>query len=191
MPDAVRLAATGEGRVVLADYSDRSGAATFLLRDIIAQDLPNVLVATVMDADLLARIANAQPGDDFDQMVGGRVDVSAGDPVRVVGTLRGVGKGWAAVDFGRGSVLVITDFLTQIIEPASLRTYGLDPGDFKVFAIKSRAHFRRGFDDSGFARTIMLVEPPAPFLGTTGLDALPFAHLRLADYYPYGSPKFP
>ena len=124
-------------------------------------------------------------------MVGGRVDVSAGDPVRVVGILRGVGKGWATVDFGRGSVLVITAFLTQIIEPASLRTYGLEPEDFKVFAIKSRAHFRRGFDDSGFARTIMLVEPPAPFLGTTGLDALPFEHLRLGDYYPYGSPSFP
>ncbi len=191
MPEAVTASRTAPGRVVLADYSDRSGAATFLLRDIIAQDLPNVLVATVKDAELLARIANGTPGDAFDQMVGGKVDASAGDPVRVVGTLRGTGHGWATVDFGRNCVLVISEFLTQIIEPATLRAYAVNPDDFTVFAIKSRAHFRRGFDDSGYASTILLVEPPQPFLGTTGLEALTFAHLRLADYFPYGNPVFP
>ena len=191
MPDAVDMARTEDGRVVLADYSDRSGAATFLLREIVGQDLPNVLVATVMDAALLARLSNSQPGDAFDHLVGGHVDPSAGDPVRVIGTLRDTGKGWATVDFGRGSVLVITEFLTQIIEPSTLRLYRLEPDDFRIFAIKSRAHFRRGFDDSGYAQTILLVEPPEPFLGTTGLEALNFEHLRLTDYFPYGTPKFP
>jgi len=42
-----------------------------------------------------------------------------------------------------------------------------------VFAIKSRVHFRRGFDDSGFARTILLVEPEQPFLGTVLTDPTP------------------
>jgi len=49
-------------------------------------------------------------------------------------------------------------------------------------------HFRRGFDDSGLARTILLVEPAEPFLGTVRLDALPYEHVDLRRYYPYGDP---
>ena len=39
---------------------------------------------------------------------------------------------------------------------------GLDPAGYDVIAIKSRVHFRRGFDDSGYAKTILLVEPAEP-----------------------------
>src|SRR3979411_2913382 len=40
----------GDVPVVLADHSDRSGSATWLLKEIIAQDLSDVLIATVADA---------------------------------------------------------------------------------------------------------------------------------------------
>jgi hypothetical protein len=60
-----------------------------------------------------------------------------------------------------------------------------------VIAIKSRVHFRRGFDDSGFAKTILLVEPIDPFLGTVRLDALNYRNVDLKNYYPYGNPTFP
>jgi microcystin degradation protein MlrC len=86
---------------------------------------------------------------------------------------------------------VITPYLEQIIEPSTLTAIGFDPASFKVIAIKSRAHFRRGFDDSGFAKTIMLVEPPHPFLGTVHLDALPYQNVDLKQFYPYGNPQFP
>ena len=62
---------------------------------------------------------------------------------------------------------------------------------FDVFAIKSRVHFRRGFDDSGFAKTILLVEPEQPVLGTVRLDGLPYRHVDLQAFYPYGEPVFP
>jgi len=52
-------------------------------------------------------------------------------------------------------------------------------------------HFRRGFHDTGFARTILLVEPTEPFLGTVRLDALPYQNVDLQGYYPYGEPSFP
>ena len=52
-------------------------------------------------------------------------------------------------------------------------------------------HFRRGFDDNGFARTILLVEPTEPFLGTTRLDGLPYENVDLTKFYPYGNPTFP
>jgi microcystin degradation protein MlrC len=198
---AKRAAEQGTIPVVLADHSDRSGYATWLLREIIAQDLADTLVATVADADAIRTLVarGAKPGDPFDMEIGGRVDLSAGAPVRVTGMIAGVSQGLAlgadqpsvTIRFGRGNVLVISPYLVQIMEPERLRAYGLDPDDFKIFAIKSRVHFRRGFDDSGFARTILLVEPPEPFLGTVRLDALPYRNVDLKQFYPYGDPKFP
>jgi microcystin degradation protein MlrC len=200
IPDGVALAkqavAAGETPVVLADHSDRSGYATWLLREIVAQDLSNTLIATVADADAIATLIaqGAKPGDAFDMAIGGRVDASAGEPVRITGTVRRVGPGlhpeqtWISVGFGRDNLLVISPYLAEVTDPAWLH---LAPEDFKVIAIKSRVHFRRGFHDTGFARTILLVEPTEPFLGTVRLDALPYQNVDLTQYYPYGDPHFP
>jgi microcystin degradation protein MlrC len=194
---------SGQVPVVLADHSDRSGYATWLLREMIDQRVERTLIATVASPDALKALADrgAEPGDAFDMEIGGRVDISAGDPVRISGTVLAVGTGtsgrasggglsWACIGFGDGNVLVISPFLTQILEPSELWAMGLKPGDFDIVAIKSRVHFRRGFDDSGFARTILLVEPPQPFLGTVRLDGLTYENLTLTNYYPYGQPTF-
>jgi microcystin degradation protein MlrC len=198
---AVTAVAEGRAPVVLADHSDRSGYATWLLREIIGQNLANTLIATVADAGVIRTLqaTGVKAGDPFDVEVGGLADESAGDPVRVTGTIVGVSEGLhpgsgqlsVNVGFGRGNVLVISPYLVQIMEPAWLRAFGLNPDDFEVFAIKSRVHFRRGFDDSGFARTILLVEPPEPYLGTVRLDGLPYRNVDLKKFYPYGDPVFP
>ncbi|HET6237544.1 MAG TPA: M81 family metallopeptidase [Acetobacteraceae bacterium] len=102
IPDRVALAkhavAAGETPVLLADHSDRSGYATWLLREIIAQDLSNTLIATLADADAIATLTanGAEAGDAFDMTIGGRVDISAGEPVRIIGTIRRVGPGAAS-----------------------------------------------------------------------------------------------
>ncbi|HLZ04396.1 MAG TPA: M81 family metallopeptidase [Bradyrhizobium sp.] len=189
--------AKGETPVVLADHSDRSGSATFLLKEIIAQDLSQVIIATIADAGTTAKLkaSGAKTGDAFDMDVGGRVDESAGEPVRIKGTIltavEGHGQFWVAVKFGRDNVLILSTYLVQIMEPFSLGALGLDIHAFKVFAIKSRVHFRRGFDDNGFAKTILLVEPDQPFLGTVHLDLLPYQNVDLKRFYPYGEAEFP
>jgi len=197
--DGVTLArqavARGESPVVLADHSDRSGYATWLLREIIAQDLSNTLIATVTDVGVIRALAakGAKAGDAFDMQVGGLADASAGQPVRITGTvLKAVelsGQLSVSVKFGHDNVLVISPYLVQVQEPSALEGMGLDYRAFQVIAIKSRVHFRRGFDDSGFARTILLVEPTEPFLGTVRLDALKYENVGLKRYYPYGNPS--
>jgi microcystin degradation protein MlrC len=201
IPEGVKLAkqamARGATPVVLADHSDRSGAATWILKEVTEQDLSDVLIATIADAKaidaLKARVV--KPGDPFDMEVGGLVDESAGAPVRVQGTVlnavEGRGQLWVVVKFGRGNVLVLSRYLVQVMEPGSLGALGLDVSAFKAFAIKSRVHFRRGFDDSGFAKTILLVEPVEPFLGTVRLEGLPYQNVDLKKFYPYGDPQFP
>ena len=185
-----------ETPVVLADHSDRSGSATWVLREIIAQDLANTLIATITDAGTAARLKamGAKEGDSFDMEVGGLVDESAGEPVRIQGTIlravEGYGQFWVGIRFGRNNVLILSTYLVQIMEPFSLKTLGLDIHSFEVIAIKSRVHFRRGFVDNGFAKTILLVEPEQPFLGTTRLDGLPYRNVDLSQFYPYGNPAF-
>jgi microcystin degradation protein MlrC len=201
IPDGVRLAkqamADGAAPVVLADYSDRSGSATFLLKEIIAQDLANTLIATITDQEVTEKLKaqGAKAGDAFDMEIGGRVDESAGAPLRVKGTILTAverdGQFWVTISFGRGNVLVLSTYLVQIMEPAWLKPLGLDIDAFEAFAIKSRVHFRRGFHDSGFAKTILLVEPTEPFLGTVHLHALPYENVDLKRFYPYGEPAFP
>jgi microcystin degradation protein MlrC len=194
---AKQAVADGNTPVVLADHSDRSGYATWLLREIVAQDLSNTLIATIADAKATAKLKAmaAKAGDSFDMEVGGLADESAGEPVRIQGTIlnavEGYGQFWVCVRFGRGNVLILTTYLMQLMEPFSLKALGLDIGVFEVMAIKSRVHFRRGFDDNRFAKTILLVEPEQPFLGTTRLDGLPYEHVDLTQYYPYGDPAFP
>jgi microcystin degradation protein MlrC len=193
---AKRAVVNGETPVVLADHSDRSGSATWLVKEIIAQDLCHVLVATIADAAVTAKLKaqGAKAGDAFDMEVGGLVDESAGTPVRIQGTIlnaiEGHGQFWVVIKFGGDNVLILSTYLVQIMEPFSLRDLGLDIGAFKVMAIKSRVHFRRGFHDNGFAKTILLVEPPEPFLGTVRLEALPYENVDLKRHYPYGDPAF-
>ncbi len=197
---ARKAVAEGQGPVVLADHSDRSGYATWLLQAIIDQGLSRTLIGTVADGPLVSRwqAEGAKLGDAVDVLVGGGVDDSAGPPVRVQGTIlamtpvsqRVKGSTWFHIGFGDGNVLLVSPYLAQVIEPATFTSLGLSLGDFDVFVIKSRVHFRRGFDDSGFARTILLVEPDQPFLGTVRLDGLPYRNVDLTAFYPYGDVAF-
>lgn len=194
---AVALAARaiGEGKtpVVLADYSDRNGDATFLLAQVIAQGLASTLIATVRDEHALEAIAGAGIGDPFDREVGGFAGEASGSPVRVQGTVSYLGRGVgypsvAVVAFGDGNSLIITPALKQVIWTEELEFGPLDPDDFDVFVVKSRVHFRRGFDETGYAKTIYVVDAPGPFIGTIRLDALPYENVVLEEYYPYGIP---
>jgi len=191
----------GRTPVVLADHSDRSGYATWLLSEVMAQDLARTLIVSVADREAVAALKarNLQPGAPVDIEAGGLIDESAGQPVRIQGTLRGAGlcsdgmgnrSEWIGIAFGRGNVLVITSYLMQVMETSTLEDMGFALEDFDAFAIKSRVHFRRGFDDSGFAAAIYLVEPPDPFLGTVRLDGLDYRNVVLGDFYPYGNPAF-
>ena len=172
-----------------------------MLAQIIEQKLSGTLIGTIADEDAInaLRKKGVKVGDAFDMAIGGKLDVSAGKPVRVVGKVFTVSGGlsrgssqaggsqlWVSVKFGDNNVVVISPFLSQIVEPSSFTDLGLNPADYKGFAIKSRVHFRRGFYDSGYAKTILLVEPDDPFVGTVHLEALKYRYLDLNKFYPFG-----
>ena len=76
--EARAAVAEGKGPVLLADYSDRSGYATWLLQEIVAQKLERTLVATVASPDVVRSViaSGAKPGDAIDAEIGGLFDLS-------------------------------------------------------------------------------------------------------------------
>lgn len=190
--EAVR---NGEVPVAVGDHSDRPGDATHLLAAFERAGIERALYGAITSPATLAALAQAgaRPGDPFDAEIGGFTP-SGGAPYRIQGTLEHLGKGLghdtvAAVSFGAGNLVFLAPAYTQVLYPESFRLGSVDPADYDVFVVKSRVHFRRGFDETGFARTIVVAEAPEPYVGTTFLDALRYENVDLAALYPYGIPE--
>jgi len=187
--------ARGEVPVAVGDYSDRPGDATHILNAFEAAGIGRVLYGTITSPATLEALAaaGAQPGNAFDMEIGGFTP-SGGSPRRIVGTVEYFGTGFgydaiAAVSFGDGNVVFLTPAYEQVLYPDAFRFGSIDPADYDVFVVKSRVHFRRGFDETGYARTIVVAEAPEPFVGTTFLDALQYENVDLSAMYPYGTPE--
>jgi microcystin degradation protein MlrC len=188
--------AAGQTPVAVGDHSDRSGDATFILEETVRQGVSGALFATIRDERVIAALdeAEASPGDDFAMGVGGFAGPASGSPVFIEGTIVyfGPGLGYeqvAAVEFGARNLLIVTPALSQVTSPEVLRLGPVDPEDYQVFVVKSRVHFRRGFDETGYARSIVIIEAPGPFVGTTALDALDYRFAPTDQLYPYGDPE--
>ncbi len=200
MPDdAVRQTrqaiAAGATPVVLGDYSDRPGDATWILKQLIDQGVNGILYATLRDERALDSLAvrDAKPGDAFDMEVGGFTGPQAGKPVRITGTVRFFGPQWdyqrvAVIEFGESNMLILTPAYEQITTLGRLRFGPVNPDNFTDFVVKSRVHFRRGFDETGYAKTILVVDAPGPWFGTTRLDALDYQFAPIDKLYPFGQP---
>jgi microcystin degradation protein MlrC len=111
---------------VLADHSDCSGSATWALQQVIAQDLDYVLFATMADRTAVEAVVakGLKAGHPFDMDVGGLADEYAGQPVRIKGTIAGVAhiadRHWVSVAFGRGNVVLISEYVTQVMDSLDL-----------------------------------------------------------------------
>ena len=154
--------------------------------------MSNVLYAALRDEKALDKLveASAKPGDSFDMKVGGFTGSSAGKPIRIKGIVKYFGpahgyKYVAAIEFGRNNMLIITPAYTQIIRPSQLKFGGVNPEKYKVFVVKSRVHFRRGFDETGYAKKIIVVDTPEPWVGTTRLNALDYKFAPIDQLYPF------
>ena len=188
------VAAINKGAVpvVLGDYSDRPGDATWILKELLEKNVSNVMYAALRDERALTKLSaqQAKLGDPFDMRVGGFTGEQAGEPVHIRGRVKYFGEGWgydeiAIIEFGDNNLLFLVPTYTQIRTLSPLRIEGLNPDDYDVFVVKSRVHFRRGFDETGYAKTIMVVDAPGDWFGTTRLDALDYQNAPINRLYPF------
>jgi microcystin degradation protein MlrC len=178
--------------VVLADHSDRMGDATWILEQLVKEDIEGVLYAGLRDEHVLDKLKhqNAKPEDPFDMEVGGFTGPQAGKPVHITGKVVCFEPRWsyeniAAIEFGKNNILILAPTYTQITSPTTLRFGPIDPDNYDVFVVKSRVHFRSGFHETNYARTILVVDAPGPWFGTTHLDSLNYEFGPISKLYPF------
>ena len=110
--------------------------------------------------------------------------------IKIKGKVLFFGPRWgyeniAAIGFGNNNVLIITPTYKQIIVPEALEFGPIDPKNYDVFVVKSRVHFRRGFDETGYAKTIFVVDAPGDWFGTIRLDALDYKYGPINKLFPF------
>jgi microcystin degradation protein MlrC len=83
--------------------------------------------------------------------------------------------GWTAWLQLGGIAVVVIEGRTQCADPAFLEHLGLDVGAARVLVVKSRGHFRGGFDE--FFDHARIVEVDAPGLTSPVLSRFDWRHL--------------
>ena len=169
--EVVRAAAAGQrDPVCLSDAGDNpggggSGRTTELLAALLDAGVTGVLFGSFFDPALAAdahaagvggtfrAVFNREPWTAFDERLECPARVLALGDGEVVGR-RGLYQGralrlgpTAALSLGDGGVtaVVISD-RNQTADPVVFEMLGLDPGAARVVCVKSRGHFRAGFD---------------------------------------------
>lgn len=197
LDDAVRLAVTTDRPLIFADVADNPGGGgrgntMTILSTFHAAGVRDALVGVIHDPELAAeahrlgkgaRFAarfNRGGGDAFsepftaDAVVSGLLD----QPIR---GRRGIYAN-NTLDAGPAAALIL-DGLTVIVltnryqcaDPMFFEAFGLDIAAAKVVVVKSRGHFRGGFDE--FFRHDQVIEVDAPGLTSPILSRFPWKHM--------------
>lgn len=165
---AKQLGATGGGAVVLLDHYDNCASGgtmdtTDVLREIIRQDLDDVVFFGIYDPEAVEQAVQAGVGATVTLRIGAKLPMPqlpvASAPLTVTGTVQTISSGrfrlkggltpGLHVFMGRSVVLdtgkVQIVLLSRHIEPTAqemLQVLGIDPARKKFVAIKSRVHWR-------------------------------------------------
>ncbi len=200
---AKMLGEAGPG-VVLLDHFDNCASGgtmdtTDVLREIIRQELDDVVFFGIYDPDAVKQAAGAGIGQEVELEIGAKLDMpalqSGSRPLRVAGKVRTLSAGYyratgglspglqvymgttAVLDTGRVQIVL----LSRHIEPTAqemMRILGIDPAAKRFIAIKSRVHWRA--DLGKLAREI--VECAGVGVCTSDYGQLTFRNVRRPIY---------
>lgn len=207
LADAVHLAAT-VGRdlqrppIILADVGDNPGGGgrgntTYLLRALKSAGARGVIVGVFNDAALAAEAHqkgegaaftasfNTQETHEFSQPFECEatvVKLSDGTYVGRRGVLKNVSADMglsALLDIGGIQVVVISN-RCQCMDPRQFEIFGLDIAQARIVVVKSRGHFRGGFDE--FFKPEEIYEVDCPGLTSPVLANFPWSKLPRPVY---------
>ena len=191
--EAMRLAASATRPIVIADTQDNPGGGghgdtTGLLAALIKHGARNALLCLINDPESAAACHAAGQGAEIDLSLGGKSD---GVPLAVRAkvlrltdgrfTLTGpMGAGnpadlgpCALIEAGGVSVIVVSRKM-QAYDQAIIRSFGVEPSDCAILALKSSVHFRADF--APIAERVLVAAAPGPVVADP--SSLPFKHLR-------------
>ncbi len=203
LDDAVERAATVSRNaelpgIILADVADNPGGGgrgntTYLLRRLHAANAQGVVIGMMIDPPLAAEAHRLGEGAVFTAKFNRDEDSPFSEPYSVEVSIeclasgpflgrRGIYAG-RRVDLGLCALLsfdglrvVVASHRQQCADPIFLERMGIDVPEVRTLVIKSRGHFRAGFDEFFPPEQIFEVDVPGlttPVLGRLGLNRVP------------------
>ena len=197
LTEAVRLATTTETPLIFADVADNPGGGgrgntMAILQAFHAAGVRNAIVGVIHDPALAAEAHerglgapfeagfNREGGDEFskpftasaivmgllDRPIRGRRGIYANNTLDI-------GKA-AALTLDGITVIVLTHRY-QCADPVFFEAFDIDIAAVRVVVVKSRGHFRGGFDE--FFRHGQVIEVDAPGLTSPILSRFPWQHM--------------
>ncbi|MCA0921541.1 M81 family metallopeptidase [Pseudooceanicola nanhaiensis] len=198
LEDAVSLALSSEKPVIFADVADNPGGGgrgntTYVLRAFHEAKVPDCAFGVLVDPALAAEmhekgvgttfkaVFNREPGlySDTFEAEAEILCLTDGNDIGRRGTLAG-----RKFDLGDAGLLRLTDsgllvvvgsLRRQLLEPRMLEMHGIDIAKLHCVVVKSRGHFRAGFDE--FFPPEQTFEVDVPGLVSANFSRLDFKHL--------------
>jgi microcystin degradation protein MlrC len=172
------------GPIILVDHGDNCGAGgpqdnMEVLEEVLRLGLEDVAAGPIWDPESVGRMLEAGVGAEVTLQLGGKTDSPAmdlaGRPLEVSGTVRCITDGRFVVtgpmatgsrmNMGRTAVLrsgsvdiVVSEQRHEPFDTGCFTHAGIDPASKRYVLIKSRQHFRAGFDP--IAKHVVLVAGP-------------------------------
>lgn len=197
--EALRLAKTVRGPVLLADTQDNPGGGgpgdtTEILRALVTRRVLGALVGLISDPRAAAHAHAAGVSADIDIALGGNSGFRGSEPFearfRVLNLSNapfqasGPMLAGANIDLGQVALLetggvqvVVASKPVQAMDQSMFRHLGVDPTAMKIIALKSSVHFRNDFQE--MAGAILVVSAPGPV--AANLASLPFQNAKLRE----------
>ena len=196
--------ALDDGPVILIDHGDNTGSGgnqdvMAVLAEVVRQDLDDVCAGPFCDPATVAQLIEAGIGATVTVQLGGKVDMPAmglkGEPLEITGTVRRITDGrftitgpmFTGVQFNIGRCAVLDTGKVEIVvsegryEPFDVGAFthaGIDPSRKKYVLLKSRQHFRAGFEP--IAKHIVMVSGPGTC--TSDYSLFPWKNVRRPVY---------
>jgi len=172
---AVRRAERASKPIVILDHADRTNDTTFVLKELLAQNVQNAAMPLMKDPKAVKICHEAGVDKTVEVNVGAGTGWRDGGPVRVRGRVLWVGEGkylgtgpmrkGLPIDHGptaivqaNGIWLQLTTFGASLIDEDPITQFGRKPGDFDIIVTKSKTHFRAVYEEIG--EEIVIVDAP-------------------------------
>lgn len=192
------------GPIVLVDHGDNTGAGgcqdgMAVIEEALRCGLDDLLAGPICDPEAVDAMIGAGVGATVELDIGGKVDMPAlgleGHPLRLSGKVTRITDGrfrvtgpmmtGIMIDLGRCAVLdtgpmrlLVCERRLETFDVGCFTHAGLDPSASRYVLIKSRQHFRAGFEP--IAKHIVMVAGPG--VCSSDYDAFPFQKLTRPIY---------
>jgi microcystin degradation protein MlrC len=198
IPEAIEKAQQTKVPLLFADVADNPGGGgrgntSWLLKAFSAAKIPGVLLGVFIDPELAQQAHKAGEGREFDAVFNatesqfskrftGRARVlklTDGEGLGRRGILRGkkfsLGPSALIELVDTGTRVVVGSLRRQLCDPAMLEMHGIDIATVRILIVKSRGHYRAGFDE--FFPESQIFDVDSPGLTTPNLKNVDFKRL--------------